>query len=160
MTVQPVFGNDSDSDSAPSSQEDSGEEATAPAPECQELRVLTWNTNANLECPFLKKEGEQTDALCLQEVSQASAELLHHTFGADFHVVTPEVCGAAYDQDNIGTAVLARKTLFTRGGQGDQASFADAAVPDDRASEVARQPKNPPRGNGAPGVLRRGQDLP
>ena len=52
VTIQPVFGNDSDSDSAPSSRDDSGEEET-PAPECQELRVLTWNTNANLECPFL-----------------------------------------------------------------------------------------------------------
>ena len=56
-------------------------------PECQDVRVLTWNANAHLECPFVQQEVQRTDILCLQEVSQVAAEGLHTTLSEEFHVI-------------------------------------------------------------------------
>ena len=104
VEVQPVYGDDSASDSGDGDEDDEKDILKAGASqESTDVKILTWNIDAvrrgKSECSFVLPEVLGQDVVCLQEVTPAAVEWLQQNLPKTYSVLTPEMRGHAWPQD-------------------------------------------------------------
>ena len=104
VEVQPVYGDDSASDSG---DEDGRPESailkTGTSQESTDVKIMTWNIDAvsrgRGDCSFVLREVLRQDVACLQEVTPAAVEWFHQNLPKTYSVLTPVMRGHSWPQD-------------------------------------------------------------
>ena len=104
VEVQPVYGDDSASDSGDGDGEAENDILKAGASqESTDVKILTWNIDAarrgKSDCSFVLPEVLRQDVVCLQEVTPAAVEWFQQNLPKTYSVLTPEMRGHAWPQD-------------------------------------------------------------
>ena len=104
VDVQPVYGDDSASDSG---DEDGRPESAfvkaGASQESTDVKIMTWNigtvSRGKSDCSFVLPEVLRQDVACLQEVTPAAVEWFHANLPKTYCVLTPVMRGHSWPQD-------------------------------------------------------------